>query len=177
MKRTIIISILIALSYLSYSQSFNQLSFRKLNGDTVWTSSYAGKKVMFYIAPLSQSDSAFIQLQAFKARYGDTVQIVGILSIEDGFQNSNASSIEAMYAGIGIVLTEGMYTKKQSGANQSSLMKWLTDKNMNRHFNMDAKGIGHKFFVGEGGRLFGVMPPPVSLSASIINTIVHSSTQ
>ena len=172
-----ILAVLIVLFSKANSQGFYQLSFKNINGDTVTLNSYVGKKIFFFVAPLNASDSNFIQLQAFKSRYLDTVQVIGVLSFEDGYQSSNASQIQSLYNNMGIVLTEGMYTKKTSGSNQSALMKWLTSKNMNTHFDIDAEGIGHKFFVSTGGRLFAVMPRQVSLGASIINRIVQSAGQ
>lgn len=156
------------------AQGFYQLSFKTLNGDSVQLSSYAGKKVLFIIAPLSQNDSVYNQLISFKNRYGDTVKIIAVLSVEDGYQAANASAIQSLYSGTGIELTEAMYTKKTSGSAQSILMRWLTDKNHNNHFDMDAKGIGHKFFVSETGREFAVMPPQTALNAPVIDRIVHS---
>jgi hypothetical protein len=81
--------------------------------------------------------------------------------------------MQAMYKKMGIVLTEGMYTKKSSGSNQSALMKWLTDRTKNRHFDIDSEGIGQKFIVNATGRLFAVLPPQVSLQAGVFNKIVH----
>ena len=161
----------------SFAQSFNELSFKSINGDSVRLSGFAGKKVVFVIAPLSQNDSSFSKLHDFKSRYNDSIQIIGVLSFEDGYQNADASAIQALYANSGIILTEGMYTKKTSGAGQSALMKWLTDKNKNGHFGMDARGIGHKFFVTGRGRLYAVMPPQVSFTDPIIDTIAQSSTK
>ena len=161
----------------SFSQDYFQLSFKKLNGDTENVNSYGGKKTMYIILPLSQTDTVFTQLQAFKNRYQDSIRIIGILSIEDGFEASSASNIQTMYKGMGIIISEGMKTKKVSGANQSALMKWLTNKTKNSHFDMDAGGIGHKFFVNESGRLFAVLPGQASLNTPVIDKIVHSGSQ
>ena len=177
MRKIIIWGLFIISGFNLQSQSFSQLSFKTVSGDSVALSSFAGKKTLFLIVPLNQSDPIFGQVQAFKNRYHDTIRIVGVLSIEDGFQSSDISSLQNMYNSLDIVLTEGSYTKKTSGANQSQLMKWLTSKSMNMHFDMDASGIGHKFFVNESGRLFGVMPPQTPLNASIIDRVVHSNVQ
>ena len=158
-------------------QNFSQLSFKTISGDSVSLSSFSGKKTLFFIAPLNQSDPAYGQIQAFKNRYLDTVRVVAVFSYEDGYQSSNASAIQNLYNGMSIILTEGVYTKKTSGTNQSTLMKWLTKKTMNLHFDMDSGGIGHKFFVTESGRLFAVMPAQTSLSSTIIDKIVHSASQ
>lgn len=173
-KNSIIFIAALFITGYSIGQNFSQLSFLTINGDTVQLNSFAGKKTLFFIAALNQSDLAFAQLQAFKSRYLDTVRIVGVMSYEDGYQSSNASSIQSMYNSMGIILTGGMYTKKSAGSNQSSLMKWLTDKTKNMHFDNDSNGIGQKFFVTESGRLFAVMPGQTSLQNPIIDKIVHN---
>jgi glutathione peroxidase len=165
------------LNMLSYGQSFFSQSFKTIDGQTVSVAEYEGKKTLFYILPLSQTDPNYSQLQAFKNRYLDTVRIVGVLSYEDGYQNANGSSVQALYNNWGITITEGMYTKKSSGSNQSLLMNWLTDKTKNAHFNMDATGVGHKFFVNETGRLFAVLPSQAPLVSTITDKIVHSGSQ
>ena len=177
MKKIIFCGIIFAIGFYAHSQSYAQQSFNTINGENVLLNSYLGKKTLFFIVPLSQSDPVYPQLQAFKNRYLDTVRIVGILSYEDGYQSSNASAMQNLYSSMNIILTEGMYTKKSSGANQSTMMKWMTSKTMNHHFDMDATGIGHKFFVNENGRLFGVMPSQTPLNAPIIDKIVHSTAQ
>lgn len=178
MKRIFLVFVSVTLLFLiAGGQSFYQLNFKNINGDAIPASSFAAKKVLFIILPLHPVDSNFSQLKAFKKRYGDSVQVVGVLSFEDGFQSGNASVIKNLYSNMGIILTEGMYTKKTSGNNQSPLMKWLTDKNKNMHFDMDAKGIGQKFFVSQVGRLYAVISPQTSLASPIIEKIVHSQGQ
>lgn len=157
------------------TQSIYQVPVKDIDGNPINLNSYAGKKILFYLLPLSSSDSNYVQLQAFKSRYLDTVQIIGIPSIEDGFQQaSGAASLKALYANTGIVIAQGMHTRKSSGTNQSELMQWLTNRSKNQHFDMDALGIGHKFFVSGTGREFAVMPPQVPLTAPLFDRIVRS---
>lgn len=175
MKKVFFSIFLLVLAAAGKAQSIYQVAVTGIDDNPINLNSYAGKKILFYILPLSPSDSNFIRLQAFKNRYLDTVQIIGIPSIEDGYQpSSGAASLKALYANMGIVITQGMYTRKSSGVSQSELMQWLTNKSKNQHFDMDALGIGHKFFVSGKGRQFAVMPPQVPLTAPLIDRIVHS---
>ena len=177
-KTSILLLILSFITMTSISQSFQQLSFQSINNDSISVSSYLGKKTLFVVVPFNSTDSVYGQLQAFKNRYLDTVRIVGILSFEDGYQSANAAAIQNIYSSLGIILTNGMYTKKGS-ANQSSIMKWFTHKTQNIHYDMDSEGIGQKFFVNESGRLFAVLPPQANLNPNnrIIDKIVHSGAQ
>jgi len=174
MKKYFIILIAIFMSATAFSQNYFQLSFKKLNGDTVSVNSYAGKKTMYIILPLNQTNPVFSQLEAFKNRYQDSIRIVGILSIEEGFESSSIGSIQSMYQNLKIIVSEGMNTKKASGVSQGAIMKWLTNKTQNLHFDVDTVGIGLKFFVSESGVLFAVLPPQASLESPIIDKIIHS---
>ena len=104
MKKYFIVLIAFFMSATVFSQNYFQLSFKKLNGGTENVNNYEGKKTMYIILPLNQTDPVFSQLQAFKNRYKDSVRVVGILSIEDGFDASSTGSIQTMYSGLGIIV-------------------------------------------------------------------------
>lgn len=70
----------------------------------------------------------------------------------------------------GIIITEGLNAKK--GSDQSPLLQWLTDKESNKRFNNDIRGIGYKFFVDEGGRLYAVIGPEIPLGNPIFAKIL-----
>lgn len=159
-----------------HAQSVYDQKVKSLTGDSISISQFAGKKTLFIIVALNQQDAVFQQIQAFKARYADSINIVGIVSKEDGYQPTQQTAVSNLYTNMGFVLTEGIYTRKTSGANQAPLMQWLTQKEKNRHFNNDASGVGTKFFVSEGGRLYAVLPPQTSLQIPLIDRIVHSNT-
>lgn len=157
-----------------FSQSVYELSFKSANGDSISLSQYRGKKVLIMIVPLNLKDSVYHQLEAFRSRYGDSVAIVAIPSVEDGFVPGNKAAVSKLYNNKGFTLAEGMKTRRAAGAQQSPLMQWLTDVKKNRHFNNDAEGVGQKFFVSESGRLFAVMGSRTSLQSPIIDRIVRS---
>lgn len=159
------------------TQSIYDLNFKSISGDSISIKQFAGKKTMFIIVPLNKQDSVYDQLHTFKQRYKDSVNIIGIVSIDDGYNSGQANSISKMFAEFGIVLTEGLFTRKKEGSKQSVLLQWLTDKNKNHHFNNDADGVGTKFFISETGRLFAVLPPQASLRNPVIDRIVHSNMQ
>ena len=173
----IIITVLNLFTIAGFSQSIYQLSFQDINGDTISMNRYAGKKTMIILVPFNQQDTAYKQLTVFKARYADSIQIIGIVSHEDGFKAEQASVLSGIYRPIGLTLTKGMHTRKSAGNQQSPLMQWLTDNTKNHRYNTDAAGPGHKFFITETGILYAVMSPPSSLQSPIINRIVHSNPQ
>jgi glutathione peroxidase-family protein len=110
----------------------------------------------------------------FCKKYKDSAVIIGIPSLEDGYTEGNKAVVKKRLNSnkVCFLLTEAMTTRKASGAQQSPLMQWLTNKDLNTHFDQDAKGAGHKFFVDETGELYGVMPPAAPLSHPIFDRIM-----
>ena len=131
------------------------------------------KKMVFITVSGNESDSALGYLSAFCKQYKDSVEFIGVLSFEDGFSENNKQEVKKRFKEfkkLDIELTEGMNTKKTS-ANQSELMRWLTRKEQNQHFDNDVM-VGQKFFVDESGVLYAVIGPRTSLSDPVIARIL-----
>ena len=158
------------------SQSLYSVKLKDIDGQPLQLNHYMHKKILFYLLPLSANDSAYQQLVDFKQRYGDTLYIFGIPSKEDGYQASMASNLKTLYSGLGIVLTEGMYTKKAS-PGQSDLCGWLTEKTKNGRSDADSKGIASKFFTSKIGKLYAVFPPQLPLQSPVVEKIVQAVAQ
>lgn len=142
------------------AQSIHALSLTNIDGAQVSLNTFLGQKVLFIIAPVKISDSLKVdELATFNARYGDTIKLVGIMSVEDGYADSNKALIKALYQakGVNLLLTQGMHTRKAAGASQTAIMKWLTDRNLNKRFDADGEGVGQKFFIDENGKLYSVL--------------------
>ncbi len=155
-----------------FSQTFYDLPVKDIDGNAINLKKYMGKKILFLILPLKSSDSLLIQLDSFLVRHAGKIDVIGILSSEDGFNSTDKTNVKQLYRERGILITEAMNTRK--GQDQSPLLQWLTDRKKNNHFDMDAKGIGHKFFVSETGRLYAVMPRRASLTYPMMDRIVNS---
>lgn len=157
-------------------QSVYTQSIRDINDQEVTLSICQGKKTMFIIAPVEQADSLKLDaIAAFNNRYGDTIKLIGIISKEHGYVDSNKARIKAMYQskGINMLLTQAMFTKKEAGANQSALLKWLTVKSLNKRFGEEVLGIGQKFFVDENGKLYAVLIPQTDLFSPAVERNIY----
>lgn len=150
------------------------LKVKTLSGDSLAISSLGGKKIVFVVLPLQPSDSLFQEVSVFASTHKDSINIVGIVSKEDGFSESSSASVASMYSNLPITILEGMYIRKAS-TQQSLLLKWLTDRTLNRHYDIDASSIGFKFFVDETGRLYAVFPRQIALSSPIIGKVISES--
>jgi glutathione peroxidase len=167
-----IIAAIFLLATTGFSQLLYEIPVKDIEGNNINLKTYMGKKILFLIVPLNSDDSVLIQLDSFLIKYSGKIKVIGILSAEDGYSPVKKTSIKQLYNSRGIVLTEVMKTRK--GQSQQPLMQWLTNRSKNNHFDMDAMGIGHKFFVSETGRLFAVLPPRASLTYPMISRIVNS---
>jgi glutathione peroxidase len=161
----------ISVAFTADCQGLYDLSFRDLDSKTIHLKDFAGKKLLFIILPGSTTDSLPARLKIFVATYGDKVQVIGVLSQEDGYSPDSKAAIKTRYQNSGILVTEAMVSRKGNG--QSPLMKWLTNKSENGRFDIDAKGPGQKFFVNEQGRLYAVFGR-LSLSSPFIDKVVNA---
>lgn len=153
-------------------QGLYDYSFRDINNKEVRLGDFAGKKILFIILPENPTDSLIAQLNSFVTTYGNRVQVIGVLSQEDGASQANKAVINTRYQNTNILLTDVMRSRKGSG--QSPVMKWLTSKQENGHFDMDTKGIGHKFFVNGQGKLYAVLAGNSSLLSPFVQKVMDA---
>ena len=158
-------------------QSLSSMTIKNIDGVDVNLSSYTGSKILFFIAPVNAADSMRLyDIDSFVTAYGNKIQLIGIMSYEDGYIDSNKAAIKALYQqswGFNFTLTEGMHTKKAAGANQSDLCKWLTSKTLNGKFNTDCKGICQKFFIQTDGTIYSILPAEIPFISGFVTNSVN----
>jgi len=176
MKKALIVVLAFYWCSPSIAQSLHSFTFKNIDGNNVNLGSYQDSSILLIcLAPIKADDSIRInEIDSLVTRYGSKMKMIGVMSIEDGFIDSNKTAIKNLYSnrGITITLTEGMYTRKSS-SNQSVLLNWLTSKTQNLRFNVDAKGIGQKFFIDKYGKMFAVLPPEVPFISPIVENYIN----
>jgi glutathione peroxidase len=160
------------LAAIATAQDIYTVKLKGHNKETIDLSAYKGKKILFITLPMNNEKGTVSQLTHFAQVNAGVLQVVGVLSEEDGYSKEMKDSVQKMYSNSGIVITEGMSTRK--GSKQSSLMQWLTDRKKNLHFDVEVKGVNHKFFVSETGRLIAVIDASLPLNAPPIARIMTS---
>lgn len=154
------------------------ITIKTIDGDRIALSQYKGKKLLFILLPLSAQDATLSinDLAQLQKKYQGSLVVIGIPSGEAGYKEQDVDKLKKMYreASANIIIAEGMKAKK--GAEQSALFQWLTNKDLNRHFDQDVEGAGSKFFVDESGELYAVMGPKTALTNPLIDRIVTRST-
>ena len=156
--------------------SIYSILLNTIDGAPVNLESFRGRKMLIIVLPLSAQDTSvsIAELNRIQTRYGDSLIVIGVPAEEFGYTASLRQQVKNLYSTqpAGFILAEGMKVKKTSGAGQSPLFQWLTDRNKNRYFNSDVRGTGHKFFVDESGRLYAVIGPQLALSNPVIEKIL-----
>jgi glutathione peroxidase len=151
--------------------------FKTIEGRIIHLDNFKGKKILFVLIPVFEKDVEKIrELETFQNKYKDQVVIIGIPAVEEGLEKRNEKLLWKMYKEdrkTDIIICEPVHSKKAAGPLQSDVLRWLTDKEKNRRFNEDVRGVGHKFFVDEVGRLYAVMGPEISFTNPIIEKIMN----
>lgn len=155
------------------AQSIFSQSLKNIDGNELELNSLSGKRIMLIVVPIDGGDSLIKQIISFAQSNKEILHVIGILSNEDGYTLSGKQEVKDLYKDSGIMLTEGLNTRK--GAEQSEIMQWLTDRKKNFHFDMNCKGVGHKYFVSPTGTLYSVIGPELSLNAPTIQRILNAS--
>lgn len=173
-KRLNLLALLLIIGMAVQAQKFHDLPLVSHDRNAVALKTLHGKKIMVIILGRDSMETALIrQLIAFEIRYKDVVQVIAILSYEDGYQGK----VRALFtkkirqALSSVIFTKGYFTRK--GNNQSAVMRWLTNKEKNTHFEQEVKGVGQKFFIDETGELYAVLGPEVSLDSKLIARVVR----
>jgi len=172
MKYFFSLIVLTVLFSFSPSDDIYNVAVKSLDGNNIDLNQYKGKKILFVVLPLSAEDTTINvkQLAQLQDKYRGTLVVVGVPSIEAGFKTHNADKVKMLYKEAHILVTKGMNVKK--GGQQAALFQWLTSKEQNGHFDQDVQGVGSKFFVDEGGELYAVMGPILTLTNPLMDKIL-----
>lgn len=150
------------------------IKIKDIDGGVTQLAKYHGRKLVFMVLSGKEPDSVLDRIAAFCAKYKESTSVIGILSVEDGYDEANRDFLKQLVKTKvpGLILTEGMYTRKSS-AGQSELVQWLTSKDQNQRFGAAITGPGWKFLIDETGELYGVLSPYSQLSSPAIERAMN----
>ena len=163
------------------SLSFNSIydySFTTIEGDTKTLGNYRQKKIVIITLPINETTETTRYLQrldSLSKAHSSQLIMIGVPSFEDGYSASKKNTLKSWYRskiGSQVIIAQGMYTRKVSGG-QNQIFKWLTDKDLNTHFDIDVNGYGHQFFISETGELYGNIISEAKWSNRIFRELVH----
>ena len=173
MKYIVSIISIFLLSFVSVSDIYS-IEVKNIDGNKIDMNQFRGRKILVIVLPLSSHDTTVTasQIGQLQTKYQKSLVVIGIPAEETGFKKGEETSLKKFYKdeGVNIIITEKMNVKK--GSQQATLFQWLTSKDKNHHFEQDVEGVGSKFFVDEGGELYGVMGPGFKLTNPLMDKIL-----
>lgn len=139
--------------------SFYNISFTGLDGSTISTSVYKGKKVVVFAFNGVHPDLGLLSnMDSVQRAGGDSIQVVGIPAL-DFDSTVSTQRVAQLRDSMGLAMTLGnpVHVGKSTGSAQSALFQWLTSAAQNGHFNRDVEEPGMLFIVSTSGELYGII--------------------
>lgn len=129
------------------------------NGKAISLKQYAGKKMLIAIVgnDLWKDKSPLLQLDSIQKANPSIVVVV--LPASD-FGNSSDSALvsqDLQSSKTGLIKSAPAPVKKSNGAARSNIVQWLTDVQLNSHFDMDVLTDYQLYFINETGGLYAVL--------------------
>ena len=163
----------------SWLSGLYNIEITTLDGENKSLKTLEGKKMMIVVLPVAKTakDTLFLQnLEAFSKSVKDQLSVIGVPSIEDGFEKENTITLKKWYKSVlgdQVIITNGMHTRKASGSKQHPLFAWLTSKELNIHFDYEVNGPGQKYFINEKGELYAVYGPEVPVNGKSVRRMLQ----
>jgi glutathione peroxidase-family protein len=128
--------------------------------DSIHMSDYAGKKILVAVYDPARLDSAALHLlkllDTVYKKNSSIVQVIAVPMTDNGLgmRKEDLKQFLQSMLKVSFAIAEPTNVKKQSGLKQEPLLKWLTDKKQNQHFDLDISQGGQIFIINETGNLF-----------------------
>jgi hypothetical protein len=161
MKRIYFITVFLVSSAIVFAQtSVYQQQFQSLSGTTASLGSYAGKRILIALCNPAQLNLTWLQsLNTLSKADSSSLQVILVPLIDldtTGVPLPSAARLKSVLVDslhINFIITASGYGKKAS-VSQMPLLKWLTNKNSNVHFDNDASTVSQMFVIGGNGLLY-----------------------
>ena len=170
-------TLFILMSFINNDTVYNY-SITTADGEVTSLAKFSGKPMVIVVLPVTRTIDdtlLLLQMDSLGKEYKDSLLMIGVPSYEDGFKDDSLLSLTTWYkslAGESIIITTGANTRKNS-PYQSELFQWLTNKDLNGHFDDDVAGVSAKYFINGSGNLCAVLGKDVSLINQTVETILN----
>jgi glutathione peroxidase-family protein len=178
-KRLLYLIILLFFFELAPCQSIYTLPSKDIAGSSFHMDTYKNKKLLIVILSPATTDSLMDEITRFREKYGDKVEVIGLMVQDDGLGGDNPTDkdLAEKMKSKNLVLLGGGTVRNGNTQNASRLLQWLTDQNNAHAFTKGVTLAGCKYFIGEQGKILNVIPPETPLDAPIIPFIVNAKPQ
>lgn len=176
MHKILFILIFSAFSVKGFSQkSFYDLKIKSVAGNTINLSDYKNKTVLIVNTALNSIDvSQLQQLENLYQQYkGKGLIIIAVPSNDFLNEPKPGNEIAILYKNaVSFVVAE---KSTVTGANISSLYKWLSQKSENGSISNDVKRDFQKFLISKEGKLVGVFSGKVNPANDVLRNAINNN--
>ena len=167
----ILFLILYILTFQLANNDIYSIGCKDINGRTINLNEFKDRKIIIALIEGSNPKTEFLvfldSIQKVKSDY----KIIIIPSEEFGGPSDIPSLLKIKEKfGESLTMTSPMNVTKSSGNLQHPLLKWLTDVNLNQHYNKDAEGSTQLFFIAPGAIIYSVISPQAPIE--VINRLL-----
>jgi glutathione peroxidase len=177
MKSIIIMLISVVTVFAAKAQSnLYTLSFEDLDGTQINMSDYRGKKIIIVEYDAANPDRK--QLLSLDSLYKNNISSLVVIAIpvSDFGSNPANAAIKKLWRDtlkLSYTVTKISKAKKATGAAQHKLLRWVTGKDMNNHFDTDIDNDGELFVISEQGRLFANLKNKPDMMGWVMKNILN----
>ena len=158
MKRVFFLNVLvIALFSFRTATSIYSISVQNINNASISLNVYQSKNIIIAVFNPASPNTVFLKALDSLAIQNTNVKIIAIPAKELGAGSTSALATLAGTFSSGLMVTKPMNVRKNAGANQHALFKWLTNYSENGHFDVDVSEAEQVFVVNASGNLYAVL--------------------
>ena len=139
------------------------ISFQTADGKLLNMSSFKGTRVLVSVCNAKATDEQYLRYLNGLQNKVKNLQVIVIPGLEFQGQGelSMANSMKQSEK-MKLIVAQPSWAGRVSGDKQHPLLKWLTNADLNGHFDVDVKTTEQLFVVDEKGSLVGVFDSRVS---------------
>lgn len=127
-----------------------------MRGTVINMENYRGKKLIVYTVANSGD---FVALKKLKNLVDGSDSLIAIIVPINDFNNSNIGAKVKEFLRDSLpqnfIISDICSAKNKSVSNGHPLLKWLSNKNQNTHFDFDFNESGQALFINPKGELYG----------------------
>lgn len=161
----------------THAQSAYSLSVKDEEGKDFDIRKFQGKKLLIVITRKDEPDlSKIMQLNSIYKSVKKGAEFILVSTTEFDSKGSNyftKERIDSLKLGFQVI---GMGKTKKGSIDQSSLFKFLTDKNLNGKFDIDVEVAWQMFALTESGKLYAVMLGSDDIESGRLLDILNAKT-
>jgi len=142
-------------------------------GNAISLKQYTGKKILIAIVgnDLWKDKSPLLQFDSLQKANPSIVVIVLPASDFGNASDSTIVSQDLQSSKSGLIKSSPAKVKKSNGKDRPQIIQWLSDVQMNSHFDMDVLTDYQLYFINETGALYAVLGK--GASSATINELLQ----